>query len=57
VPGDLNIFNDAVGPTDTKVVFFASGGDPSETYTVVVRMTTTGGQVKEDTILFAVRNP
>lgn len=37
------------------LVFFVSGGLTANQYTVDVRTTTSGGQVKEDTILYNVR--
>jgi hypothetical protein len=51
------LFVDAVEPSSTKAVFFVSGGDADETYDVLVKATTTGGQVKEDVIALAVRTP
>ena len=39
------------------VVFFVSDGDVASNYTVYVTATTNGGQTKEDTVLFAVREP
>ena len=40
-----------------SVVFFANYGDVGKVYTVEVVITTSGGQIKEDEILFTVRNP
>lgn len=40
----------------TSIVFFANYGDEGVTYTVDVVMTTSGGQVKEDQILFVIRS-
>jgi hypothetical protein len=37
------------------LVFFVSGGIDGQQYTVDVKATTSGGQVKEDTVLFNVR--
>lgn len=45
----------ALGPTSTVFVFFVSGGLDRTQYTVDIRMTTSGGQIKEDTILYTVR--
>lgn len=39
------------------VVFFANFGDLGEVYTVEAVMTTSGGQIKEDEILFTIRDP
>lgn len=40
----------------TSVAFFANYGDLGSNYTVDVVMTTSGGQIKEDQILFNVRS-
>lgn len=40
-----------------SIVFFASFGDDGVTYQLDVRITTSGGQYKEDTITFQVRDP
>lgn len=40
----------------TSVIFFANYGDEGTVYTVDVVMTTSGGQIKEDQILFSVRS-
>lgn len=43
--------------TDFKsVIFFVSGGENTKQYTVDVRATTSGGQIKEDTIIYTVRD-
>ena len=39
------------------VVFFVNGGVAGTTYKLVIRATTTAGQVKEDTVLYSVREP
>lgn len=46
----------AIANPATSVVFFANYGDAGTTYTVDIRMTTSGGQIKEDTVLFSVRS-
>ena len=43
--------------SDTTIVFFLNGGIDGQRYVVNVQMTTSGGQVKEDTIQFDVRDP
>lgn len=44
-------------PADGKsVIFFVSFGDAGKNYTVDVKVTTSGGQTKEDTVLFSVRS-
>lgn len=45
----------AIDGTGTLVSFFASVGTDDVDYSVVVQATTDGGQIKVDTILFAVR--
>lgn len=40
----------------TRVNFFVAGGVADENYTLVVTIQTSGGQVKQDTVLFAVRS-
>lgn len=44
-------------PGDLQVSFFANYGDLNTVYTVEVLMTTSGGQIKEDEILFTIRDP
>jgi len=41
---------------DTDLSFFVTGGVAGTTYKIVVRATTTNGQVKEDVILLEVRS-
>ncbi|WP_454627788.1 phage fiber-tail adaptor protein [Bradyrhizobium cenepequi] len=44
--------------TDSKsVVFYASEGADGSTYKVLAEMTTTNGQVREDSIQFTARAP
>lgn len=45
-----------IGTPATSVGFFANYGDDNVSYTVDVVMTTSGGQIKEDQILFSVRS-
>lgn len=40
----------------TSVVFFANYGVAGHQYTLDVQITTSGGQTKEDTVLFSVRS-
>lgn len=39
-----------------SIAFYVNGGDDGETYKVVVSITTSGGQVKEDVILYQVKD-
>lgn len=39
-----------------KISFYISGGNDFETYNVEVKITTSTGQVKEDVVVFAVRD-
>ena len=43
----------STNPANTTVVFFVSGGDTGKQYTVDVKAYTTGGQTKEDIVLFS----
>lgn len=45
-----------LGTGNTTVIFFANYGDANNIYTVDVQIVTSGGQTKEDTILFTVRS-
>lgn len=45
----------SLGSSDTVLIFFVSGGVAAEQYTIDVRATTSGGQIKEDIILYSVR--
>jgi hypothetical protein len=47
----------SIAQNGLSVAFFARYGELNEVYTVEVLMTTTGGQVKEDEILFTIRDP
>jgi hypothetical protein len=47
---------DAYTIATADVIFFASHGDDNNVYTVDVKMHTTGGQTKEDTIYYTVRS-
>lgn len=40
----------------TKLVFFVEGGASGKQYSVDIRVTTSGNQIKEDTILYTVRD-
>jgi len=54
--GVLVVAPDTVGQNVRQVGFFISGGSDKQSYTLVVTMTTTGGQTKQDSILVEVRN-
>jgi hypothetical protein len=47
----------ALNTAATGIVFYASGGIAGSTYTALVTMASSGGQTKEDAILFIVRTP
>lgn len=51
----LNIDSYLIGTPATSVAFFAADGFDEVNYSVDVVMTTDGGQIKEDQILFSVR--
>lgn len=46
----------SINPNGKEVVFFTSLGSNNVTYTVDVQIQTSGGQVKEDTVVFSVRD-
>lgn len=46
----------AIDPGLRAVQFYVSGGTDDVDYDVIVRMTSNLGQIKEDSILFAVRS-
>lgn len=52
----LQVDASAIDPTGKLVQFFANYGDDDVTYTVDVQITTSGGQIKEDQILFSVKD-
>lgn len=54
VNGGLVVDAYSVSPA-TKVVFFVSGGVVNAKYVVLVRITTSAGQVKEDTVEYIIK--
>lgn len=54
-PTGLEIDAYSIAVSGTSVAFFANYGVNGTAYTVTVTITTSGGQIKEDEILFAVR--
>lgn len=54
IPDELEVDAFQIDPDGTRVIFFVSGGLDDVLYTVNVKMTTTGGQIKEDELLFVV---
>lgn len=46
----------SINAAGTVLTFFVSGGANNTTYTVDVQITTSGGQIKEDTIIYTVRD-
>jgi hypothetical protein len=45
----------SITTANTVVVFFVSGGLSGTQYTVDAKVTTSGGQIKEDIVLYSVR--
>lgn len=43
-----------VSDDNVSATFYISGGEDTETYELVVTMSTTGGQVRQDEIIFTV---
>lgn len=52
----LTIVPEAIGASQTQLSFLVSGGAHGTSYEVSVLAETTGGQVKESTLLFVVRD-
>lgn len=46
----------SLGSSATSMTYSVSGGDDGGTYEIVVKVTTTQGQVKEDAVLYVVRS-
>lgn len=53
----LTVEGAALNSAHNAISFFATGGDVGVQYVVDVIATTSGGQIKEDTILLSVRSP
>lgn len=53
--GGLEVDAYSIAAPATSVVFFVNYGVSGTTYTVTVTITTSGGQIKEDEVLFSVR--
>jgi hypothetical protein len=51
----LEVDASSIGTPATTVVFFVNGGVAGSDYELKIHVTTSGGQVKEDTALFSVR--
>jgi len=47
----------AIEAGSRSVVFYASAGIDGKSYKAIATMTTSGGQVKEDTVQYTVRAP
>ena len=47
----------STAPDGKSIIYFVSGGDAGESYTIDVQATTSTGQTKEDQIKFFVRSP
>jgi hypothetical protein len=54
--GGLEVDAYTISTPATSVVFFANAGIDGTTYTLDVTITTSGGQIKEDQILYSVRD-
>lgn len=53
---EMSFVLDTLGANDTKITFFASNGVAGKTYEISATATTTQGQVKQDVILFVIRD-
>ena len=47
----------AIETGSRSVVFYASGGIDGKSYKAIATMTTSGGQIKEDTVQYTVKAP
>lgn len=54
-PSGLLVDGALVDVTGTILVFFVSYGTAAQQYNLDVQINTSGGQIKEDTVLFVVR--
>lgn len=52
----FEITDDDIDVGGTLIAFFAEGGIDGSSYKVIVKVTTSNGQVKEDHILYAVKD-
>jgi hypothetical protein len=52
----LTINGNSIPSPSTSVYFYANAGVAGSNYVVDVQATTSGGQIKEDTVLFSVRS-
>jgi hypothetical protein len=55
--GGVSIDGIAIETGNKSVVFYASAGLDGRSYKAIATMTTSGGQVKEDTVQYTVRAP
>lgn len=53
-PGSLVISLPVIDATGKLLWFFISGGDDGETYQLVVEVTTSAGQIKDDCLVISV---
>lgn len=54
--GELEIDAYSISDSGGELIFFANAGEDQAEYVVTVKVTTSGGQVKEDQILFEVQS-
>lgn len=52
----LRVDASSIATPATSVVYFANYGSDGVTYTVDVTITTSGGQIKEDQVLYSVKD-
>ena len=50
----LEVLDTVISDDNVQVTFYVSGGVDGESYEVVVKMSTTGGQVKEDELVYII---
>lgn len=54
--GTLTVVAGSISGSSTELPFVVSGGSNGVDYEIGVRTTTTGSQVKEDSLIFSVRS-
>lgn len=52
----LSVDASSISAEGNEVVFFANFGDDGTNYTLDVKITTSGGQIKQDQVLFSIKD-
>jgi hypothetical protein len=56
-PDELEVDASSISAEGDEVIFFVNAGEDGTEYTVNVAATTSGGQVKEDQVVYEVAEP